>query len=164
MTGSAVLSAKQVAFLLEGDMYINIHTTLHPGGEIRGEVSCVVPPPVEWRTIALVMGDKQVDVQYTISGGTLDRLTGNPQARTITATITGVEDGELTIQLPRDIADSVDENGDDTSYMVLVDGTEEPDTVDDFGEDVRTLTIPFTAESEQIDITETFLVLEDTGD
>lgn len=48
--------------------------------------------------------------------------------------------------------------------MVKVDGSVEPDTVDDFGEDVRTLTIPFTAESEQIDITGTFLALESTED
>lgn len=50
------------------------------------------------------------------------------------------------------VIDSVDENGDDSDYNVLVDGAEEGDTADDFGEDVRTLIIPFAADSEQIDI------------
>ena len=56
------------------------------------------------------------------------------------------------------------QNGDDSYYVVMVDGSEEPDTADDFSEDVRTLIIPFAAESEQIDITGTFLVLEGTGE
>ena len=67
-------------------------------------------------------------------------------------------------RLPRHVSDSIDEDGDDSDYAVMVDGLEEPGTVDDFGEDVRTLTIPFASESEEIDITGTFLLLESTED
>ena len=160
MNGSAVLSTEQVAFLLQGLMYINIHTESNPDGEIRGEVSCVVPQGEEWQTIPLVIGDEQFTVQYVISDGTLDELTGNPEAGTITATISGGEEGELTIKLPRNVTDSVDENGQGSNYMVLVDGVEAVDTVDDFGGDARTLVIPFVPESERIDIIGTFLVPE----
>ena len=40
--GNALLNATQGADLLNGLWYVNIHSTLHPGGEIRGQV---VPAP-----------------------------------------------------------------------------------------------------------------------
>ena len=40
MNGSAILTAELAADLLDGLMYINIHTASNPGGEIRGQVSC----------------------------------------------------------------------------------------------------------------------------
>lgn len=40
MNGSAVLTVEQATSLLDGKMYINIHTAANPGGEIRGQVSC----------------------------------------------------------------------------------------------------------------------------
>ena len=40
MNGSAVLSAEQASSLLDGMMYINIHTESNPNGEIRGQVTC----------------------------------------------------------------------------------------------------------------------------
>jgi hypothetical protein len=42
--GNAVLDAGQAANLLAGLWYINVHTALNPGGEIRGQVG-VVPEP-----------------------------------------------------------------------------------------------------------------------
>ncbi|MHC4430032.1 MAG: PQQ-dependent sugar dehydrogenase, partial [Planctomycetota bacterium] len=44
IVGSDTLSAGQVADLLAGLWYVNIHTALHPGGEIRGRVA---PPPLD---------------------------------------------------------------------------------------------------------------------
>ena len=38
LTGSAKLTAKQMAELEAGKMYANIHTAANPGGEIRGQV------------------------------------------------------------------------------------------------------------------------------
>jgi CHRD domain len=40
-TGSATLTAAQAAQFEAGDWYINLHTTNHPAGEIRGQV---IPP------------------------------------------------------------------------------------------------------------------------
>lgn len=38
-SGSAILTEEQAAQLLSGEMYLNIHTTNNPGGEIRGQLS-----------------------------------------------------------------------------------------------------------------------------
>jgi hypothetical protein len=41
ITGEAKLTAVQARALRQGELYINLHTSAHPGGEIRGQV--VVP-------------------------------------------------------------------------------------------------------------------------
>ena len=154
MAGSAVLTLEQESFLLGEEMYINIHTEANPNGEIRGQVSCEseLPPSTdgEWQTAMLAFGDDEHEIQYMITGGTLDELTGDVETQMITAAITAEQDGELTIQLPREIMDSV-ANGQDLDYIVFVDEISEV-ADDNFGEDVRTLTIPFLAESKLIDI------------
>ena len=41
--GSTTISAAQQADLLAGLWYINIHTEVHPPGEIRGQITCGTP-------------------------------------------------------------------------------------------------------------------------
>ena len=170
MNGTATLTANQTSQLLNGTMYINIHTEANPDGEIRGQVICVqdeapptTPPPTtppagEWEMATLTVGDEEFDIQYMITNATLDELTADAETATLTAMITSTEDGELTIQLPRDIIDSV-ENGEDADYLVFVDEVEDF-ADDDFGEEIRTLTIPFQAQTEQIDFVGTTVVPE----
>jgi hypothetical protein len=50
--GMAILDEALEASFLSGNFYINVHTPLHPGGEIRGQVS-VVPEP---GTVGLLLG------------------------------------------------------------------------------------------------------------
>ena len=46
--GSTIISGAQSADLLAGLWYINIHTTVFPGGEIRGQVSVIPIPASVW--------------------------------------------------------------------------------------------------------------------
>ena len=43
-TGAQTVSAQQAADILDELWYVNVHTSVHPGGEIRGQVT-VVPEP-----------------------------------------------------------------------------------------------------------------------
>lgn len=64
--GSQVLTAPQVTELIEGRWYVNVHSNLHPGGEIRGQVMPVplanpIPDPIP-------AGDIRIDLQTVASG------------------------------------------------------------------------------------------------
>lgn len=48
MVGSTAITAGQAADLLAGLWYINIHTAMYPGGEIRGQVQVVPLPATAW--------------------------------------------------------------------------------------------------------------------
>lgn len=52
--GSVVLTAPQIADMIAGLHYVNIHSTIAPGGELRGQITQVataVPSMAEWTMI-----------------------------------------------------------------------------------------------------------------
>lgn len=53
--GTAVLSAEQEAQLLDQLWYVNVHSTLAPGGEIRGQL-LLVPEPEAYALMAVGLG------------------------------------------------------------------------------------------------------------
>jgi predicted secreted protein with PEFG-CTERM motif len=116
-------------------------------------------PPGQWKTAKMTLGGKSYDIKYQITGGSLKSLEGDPATSTITAMLNATADGNLKIQLPRTIAESKSTNGTDTDYVIFVDNVEDF-ADDDHGKATRTLTVPFTAQSEQIDIVGTSLVPE----
>lgn len=116
-----------------------------------------------WDKITMVItgedGTKtEHEINYMIEGGRLNNLTGDAATSTITAVIIGEADGQLTIELPRNITDS--KEGDvDSDYVVFVDGSEGT-FEDDMGEDARILVIDFEAGAEQIEIIGTEMIPE----
>jgi len=52
MIGSAVVSDAMETWILDGLSYVNLHTTMFPGGEIRGQV---VPEPAALILLALLV-------------------------------------------------------------------------------------------------------------
>ena len=70
---------------------------------------------------------------------------------------TETDDGSLTIDIPRSIADATLDDGSDDQYFVLVDG-EEREFQEVITDDSRTLTIEFEAGTEQIEIIGTWVM------
>lgn len=54
--GSTMLSQQQADDLLAGLWYLNIHTALNPGGEIRGQVQVVPLPAAFWLLASGLLG------------------------------------------------------------------------------------------------------------
>jgi hypothetical protein len=46
LKGSHVLTDAQLEYLLSGRMYVNVHTTKNPAGELRGQIQRVPPAPL----------------------------------------------------------------------------------------------------------------------
>ena len=103
--------------------------------------------------------DSDLSVEYTITGGTLLSIIPDTDSKSLVLSITSTRDGTITLSIPRTVADSLLETGDDDSFIILVDDS---DTM--FDETVssthRTVTIPFSAGTSQIEIIGTFVIPE----
>jgi hypothetical protein len=156
MIGSAMLTSEQATFLLDGDLYINIHTGMHPDGEIRGQVSCDSAPSTpseETSTAPVVIGEDEFDIQYTITGATLDEVTADPATQTLLFAITSTSNGTLTVWLPSNVIDADDE------FSVFVDDEFGNFVVNELNEttDARVLEIEFESGAEEIEVVGTFM-------
>jgi hypothetical protein len=85
---STILAADQMQSMLNGDYYLNIHSTAFPDGEIRDQLTA---PGIEVVQVAL-SGDNEVPAITSPGSGTgyvtLDTATGSMQVRVITTGIT----------------------------------------------------------------------------
>lgn len=101
-------------------------------------------------------------IQYSITGGEVVSIAEDPDQNSLIIMIESTDDGELTISLPSDIIVARDNGmeGDDTDFFVLVDDAEVDDYTEEMSGDVRTLTIPFSAGSERIEIIGSWVIPE----
>ncbi|NCF14865.1 MAG: CHRD domain-containing protein [Gammaproteobacteria bacterium] len=83
------LDAAQLAAVLAGSTYINVHSPANPGGEIRGQV---IPDGIIF-AFGILDGNQQVPAVNTPAGGTF-AVTGNTVAGTVVAHVNtnGVDD------------------------------------------------------------------------
>ena len=65
IVGQATLTAQQAADVLAGLWYVNIHTNLHPGGEIRGQVA---PAPLDDPLPDVPTGSVHVKLEVVADG------------------------------------------------------------------------------------------------
>ena len=97
-------------------------------------------------------------IGYTITGGKLLSIMPDVEANSLMVYIDAINDGSLTLTIPRSVLDAT-MNGEDDDFFVLIDGEEV-----DFDETTlamnRVLTIAFPAGSEEIEIIGTFVVPE----
>lgn len=66
ISGKLDVTLSQVAALLAGDYYTNVHTAAHPGGEVRGQIDMVTPPMAYE---AHLTGDQEVPPVVTDATG-----------------------------------------------------------------------------------------------
>ena len=125
--------------------------------------STIVEKPTE--TMTSEVTDTTVSIQgssdligYEITGAKLLGIIPDVDANSLIISIDAMEDGSITLTIPRSVLDATI-NGADDDFFVLVDGEEV-----DFDETVtstdRTLTIAFPAGAEEIEIIGTFVVPE----
>lgn len=102
---------------------------------------------------------ESVDRGYTITGGEITNIGSNLEKKSMVISIATTGDGELSIKLLRSLINAVTEDGQDVSFIVLVDGVptefEEMKTSAD-----RTLSIPFRSGAQTIEIIGTFVIPE----
>ena len=115
-----------------------------------------VETTVEYYTIGFATS--LADITYDISGGTVDTISNDPDALSIIVELIDADGGEIVLTLPRDVIDSTID-GVDEIFFVLVDGYEAQYT-EVTTDTHRTLTIPFSAESNSIEIIGTFVIPE----
>ena len=97
--------------------------------------------------------DLASEVDYSISGGDVHGVTANVNGNSLVVSIHDAEDGgELTITLPSDVITPFN----DGTFFVLVNDEES----DDASQDGNTITVPFDADAETIEIIGTHVVPE----
>ena len=130
----------------------------------------VLPLPGEETGTIMLTGSENPDVEaasYTISGGNIISIVPMVISNEImpwaggslVVTINAIDDGYVTLTIPRIVADSKSANGADLEYLVIVDG-EGSDFEESKTDNARTLTIDFVAGTEKIEIIGTFVVPE----
>ena len=106
----------------------------------------------------LTIQDSTDLISYEITNGKITNVIPDLDAVSLLIDIEAIDDGAITLTIPRSVLDSTI-NGSDDEFFVLVDGEEvyfeEITTSTD-----RTLTIEFLAGSEQIEIIGTFVIPE----
>ena len=110
-------------------------------------------------TIPVEIDGKIYQISYSITNGQVLGIKADIPSKSLIVSIKTTGDGELTIDLPRAVIDAKKTDQTDDQFFVLNDGqeaqfTETPTSTD------RTLTIPFTDGTEQIEIIGTWIVPE----
>ena len=119
----------------------------------------------EWETFTVDIGGNDYEIRYMISGGTVETMTADVALATLMVGISTSGNGELTVELPRDVMQAlsvpdVATGGSDIDYEVFVDTIHETGVDDDASADVRVLTIPFEQGAEEIEIVGSWIVPE----
>ncbi len=98
-------------------------------------------------------------IDYSINGGTATGATLSTSSKALTVNLQSTSDGQITLNIPRSVLDAKAGVKDD-SFFVLVDGQEKDSFTDTPSASTRTLTIPFSAGTGQIEIIGTQVVPE----
>jgi predicted secreted protein with PEFG-CTERM motif len=121
-----------------------------PGG---GEISCTP------QQISATIGTELHCIDYSINNGTVSGATLDLASKALVVNIQAVNDGQITLNIPRSVLDAKSGTNDST-FAVLIDGEQVEQFTDSPTADRRDVTIPFQAGSEKIEIIGTQIVPE----
>jgi hypothetical protein len=97
---------------------------------------------------------KSIPIRYIINSGKLLGVVLDKSRATLIATVssTSADNGNLTIQIPRDVVDNKKEGNADAPFRVHVDGKDATFRETDNSKTARTLSIQFNKDAKVIDI------------
>jgi predicted secreted protein with PEFG-CTERM motif len=113
---------------------------------------------------SLVVEGDTYSVEYEMSGGSINSMFVRPAENKLVITVDAEEEGQLTVVLPREVIDAV-EDGEDISYLVTIeDESGNTSTVEieesENTDNARTLVIDYAAGTGRIEIAGTQVVPE----
>jgi len=120
------------------------------------ELNIIIDSPI---TATVTVQDSTDLISYEITNGKIINIMTDMDAKSLLIDIEAWDDGSITLTIPRSVLDAKINDGDDDEFFVLVDG-EEVDFEEITTSTDRTLTIEFSAGSEQIEIIGTFVIPE----
>ena len=106
------------------------------------------------------------DIEYTMKGGVVESMTVNPHSLSLDIGVITNSDGALDISIPRNALDSIDENGFDTEFIILIYSSNEVNPVQtdynkiEFDDESRSIYIPIKNGDSKIQIVGTSVIPE----
>ena len=108
---------------------------------------------------SLKLSDSNHILSYDLIGANLNNILPQPESNSLMILIDSMDDGSLSIALPRDVIDAKSANGLDDSFFILVDG-EEALFEETISETERIISVNFPAGTEKVEIIGTFVIPE----
>ena len=140
-----------------------VTTSFEFGGvSSSNELDIIIDSPITATAVTattITVQDSTDLISYEITNGKIINIMPDMDAKSLLIDIEAWDDGSITLTIPRSVLDAKINDGDDDEFFVLVDG-EEVDFEEITTSTDRTLTIEFSAGSEQIEIIGTFVIPE----
>ena len=108
---------------------------------------------------SLKLSESDHVLSYDLIGANLNNILPQPESNSLMILIDSMDDGSLSIALPRDVIDAKSANGLDASFFILVDG-EEALFEETISETERIISVNFPAGTEKVEIIGTFVIPE----
>jgi predicted secreted protein with PEFG-CTERM motif len=100
------------------------------------------------------------DVKYTIKGGTIKNMVVDSDIFALIVQIDAIDDGTITLELPREFIGAEKQDGKDDTFIILIDGIEVAYQESVVHSESRVITINFEQNDSDIEIIGTYVVPE----
>ena len=100
------------------------------------------------------------DLEYTINGGVVKNIILDPDNLTLLVLIESPDEGKISLKIPRESLDAGKSDGQDETFIVLIDDIQVPYEETETNSQLRFITINFEEGDSEIAIIGTFIVPE----